>query len=199
MRLEQLIRLASLVCALVVIGATLSHALQLREAIQTAAESRLQTVARVLAKEVNRSLLQTRGLLDQVDDALRSDGPTRSPALDALLESLPRQQTLLREIAVLDRRGIVVASSERRHVGLDLSGHDFVRPVRDARLHVGQPKAGRTFRAGGGEEGPEHSYDGFLTVSRSTAEHPDQPLVVAVIGADSLIGDLKSCRPTMPT
>ncbi|RPH44352.1 MAG: PAS domain S-box protein [Burkholderiales bacterium] len=190
-RLEQLIRLASLVCALVVIGATLSHALQLRDAIQAAAESRLQTVARVLAKEVNRSLLQTRGLLDQVDDALRTEGPTRSPALDALLESMPRQQTLLREIAVVDRRGIVIASSERRHVGLDLSGHDFAKLARDARLHIGQPKAGRTFRTASGEEGPEHAFDGFLTVSRTTAEHPEQPLVVAVIGADSLIGDLK--------
>ena len=115
-RLEQLIRLASLLCALIVIGATLSHTLQLRGAIQTAAEGRLQTVARVLAKEVNRSRLQTRGLLDQVDEALRGDGIQRTPALDALLESLPRQQTLLREIAVIDRRGIVIASSERRPI-----------------------------------------------------------------------------------
>ena len=195
LRLEQLIRLASLLCALIVIGATLSHTLQLRDAIQTAAEGRLQTVARVLAKEVNRSLLQTRGLFDQVDETLRGDGIERTPALDALLESLPRQQTLLREIAVIDRRGIVIASSERRHVGLDVSAYDFAAAPRDARLLVGQPKAGRNLSAGRKSEGAEHAYDGFLTVSRATSELPEAPLVVAVIGADSLIGEMKFLSP----
>ena len=189
-------RLASVLCALVVIGATLSHALQLREAIQSAAESRLQTVARVLAKEVNRSLLQTRGLLDQVDEALRGDGIQRTPALDVLLESMPRQQTLLREIAVIDRQGVVIASSERRHVGLDVSVYDFATAPRDARLHIGQPKAGRALlNAHRASEGAEHAYDGFLTVSRATSELPEAPLVVAVIGADSLIGEMKFLAP----
>lgn len=195
MRLEQFIRLASLLCALIVIGATLSHALQLRTAIQAAAESRLQTVARVLAKEVNRSLLQTRGLLDQVDEVLRTDGIARTPTLDALLDALPHQQTLLREIAVVDRKGIVVASSDRRRIGLDLSAYDFAQRARDARVQVGQPKAGRTFSAAIGAEGAEYAYDGFVTLSRATAKHPEQPLVVAVIGADSLIVDLKFLSP----
>ena len=195
LRLEQLIRLASLLCALVVIGATLSHALQLREAIQTAAESRLQTFARVLAKEVNRSLLQTRGLLDQVDEALRGEGIQRTPALDALLESMPRQQTLLREIAVIDRQGVVIASSERRHVGLDVSLYDFAAAPRDARLHIGQPKAGRTLSTDRASEGAEHANAGFITVSRITSELPEAPRVVAVIGADSLIGEMKFLSP----
>ena len=146
-RLEQLIRLASLLCALVVIGATLSHALQLREAIQTAAESRLQTVSRVLAKEVNRSLLQTRGLLDQVDDALRSDGPNRSPALDALLEALPRQQTLLREIAVLDRRPSVVTSASTCR-GTTSSGSPAMRACTSVSRRRAAPSAQAVARRG---------------------------------------------------
>jgi hypothetical protein len=95
LRLEQLIRLASLLCALVVIGATLSHALQLREAIQTAAESRLQTFARVLAKEVNRSLLQTR-LLGESATAVHESLSLRrfsAPWVQALLPfRMPRRR-----------------------------------------------------------------------------------------------------------
>ncbi|MEI7446076.1 MAG: PAS domain S-box protein, partial [Burkholderiales bacterium] len=192
LRQERLIGLISLLCALVVVGATLAHALQLRDAIQAAAESRLQTLARILAKEVNRTLLQTRGLLDQVDDALGDPASARGPALDALLESLPRQQTLLREIAIVDANGRVVASSDRRHVGRDVSGYDFARRERDERLHVGVPKAGRSFAAvSGAGEGEAHALDGFVTLSRASRADPSRPLVVAVMGSDSLVGDLK--------
>jgi PAS domain S-box-containing protein len=190
-RLEALIRATSLACALVVVAATAMHALQLRGAIQAAAEARLLTVSRILAKEVNRTLLQTQGLLDQVDDALRGRGAPRGPALDALLESLPRQQTLLREIAVLDADGRVVAASERRRVGTDLSALDFARVAADDdRIHVGVPKSGRGPSAGT-QEAPEHASTGWITLSRATSGHPGRPRVVAVIGADSLIGDLQ--------
>ncbi|MFM1991699.1 MAG: hypothetical protein RJA99_4656 [Pseudomonadota bacterium] len=191
-RQERLIGVTSLLCAFVVIGATLAHALQLRGAIQAAAENRLQTVARILAKEVNRTLLQTRGLIEQVDDALGDGAVARGPALDALLESLPRQQTLLREIAVVDRAGRIVASSDRRHVGRDVSGYDFARRDRaDDRLHVGLPKAGRSFGPAGGAEGEAHALDGFVTLSRASAASSSRLIVVAVFGTDSLIGDLK--------
>ena len=190
-RTEALIRATSLACALVIVAATAMHALQLRDAIRAAAEARLLTVSRILAKEVNRTLLQTRGLLDQVDDALRGDQAARSPSLDALLESMPRQQTLLREIAVLDAEGRVVAASDRRRIGLDLSALDFVRSApADGRLHVGLPKSGRG-PAALVREGPEHAATGWITLSRRTADMPGRPRVVAVIGSDSLIGDLQ--------
>ncbi len=190
-RLEALIRATSLACALVVMAATAMHALQLRGAIQAAAEARLLTVSRILAKEVNRTLLQTQGLIEQVDDALRGGEAARAGALDALLESLPRQQTLLREIAVLDADGRVVAASDRRRVGLDLSALDFARVATDdGRVHVGVPKSGRG-PAAGTQEGPAHAATGWITLSRGSAGLPGRQRVVAVIGSDSLIGDLQ--------
>jgi PAS domain S-box-containing protein len=194
-RHETLLRVASLACALVVVAATILHALQLRGAMQTAAEGRLLTVSRILAKEANRTLLQTRGLIDQVDDVLRAEdgapGAAPGAGLDALLEALPRQQTLLRAIAVVGRDGRVLASSDRRHVGLDLSALDFVRAAPDdGRLHLGVPKSGRGL-AEDAREGPEHAFDGWITASRVTIGRADRPRVVAVIGSSSWIGDLK--------
>jgi hypothetical protein len=122
-RLEALIRVASLLCALIIIGATLSHVLQLRRAIQSDADARLQTVSRILAKEVNRSLTHTRLLLDQADEALRDVTAARNGELAAVLDGLTRQQSLLREIAVVAPSGRIVASSNRRSVGIDVSGY----------------------------------------------------------------------------
>jgi PAS domain S-box-containing protein len=194
-RHETLLRVASIACALVVVAATILHALQLRGAMQTAAEGRLLTVSRILAKEANRTLLQTRGLIDQVDEVLRAEDGLRGVAsaagLEALLEALPRQQTLLRAIAVVGRDGRVLASSDRRHVGLDLSALDFMRAAADdGRLHLGVPKSGRGF-AEDAREGPEHAFDGWITLSRVTVGRADRPRVVAVIGSSSWIGDLK--------
>jgi len=192
-RHETLIRVASLACALVIVAATVMHALQLRGAMQTATEGRLLTVSRILAKEVNRTLLQTRGLLDQVDDALRADDGTGAagPAVETLLEALPRQQTLLRSILVVGADGRVLASSEPRHVGMDLSGLDFAQAGPDrAGLHVGVPKSGRGPGPGVVED-PAHAFAGWLTLSRVTVGRADRPRVVAVFGADSLMGDLR--------
>jgi signal transduction histidine kinase/CheY-like chemotaxis protein len=190
-RLEALIRATSLACGLVLVAATVLHAIQLRSAIRAAAEARLLTVSRILAKEVNRTLLQTRGLFDQVDEEIRGGEPDRMQPLDALLESMPRQQTLLREIAVLDPAGRVVAASDRRRLGLDLSGLDFARVASDdGRLHVGVPKSGRG-PAAEVREGPEHASTGWITLSRRIAGQSAGARVVAVIGADSLIGDLQ--------
>ncbi len=188
-RLEVLIRIGSLACALVVVLATLLHVMQLRRAIQGDAQERLATVSRILAKEVNRSLTQTRGLLDQVEEVLGT------PELDALLEALPRQQFLLREIAVVGRDGRVVASSNRRSVGLDASGYDFVRSPGSAALYLGQPKAGRSFAAGAAAEGPAHALSGFLTMSRSATGRGAGMRIVAVLGTDSLINDLRFLSP----
>ncbi|MCZ8097777.1 MAG: ATP-binding protein [Burkholderiales bacterium] len=194
-RHETLLRVASLACALVVVAATILHALQLRGALHTAAEGRLLTVSRILAKEANRTLLHTLGLIDQVDEMLRAEdggpGTASRAGLEALLESLPSQQTLLRAIAVVGRDGRVIASSDRRHVGLDLSAFDFVRSAPDdGRLHLGMPKSGRGF-AEDAREGSEYAFDGWITVSRVTVGRADRPSVVAVIGSSSWIGDLK--------
>jgi PAS domain S-box-containing protein len=188
-RLEALILIGSLVCALVVVAATVSHVLQMRRAIQGDAQARLTTVSRILAKEINRSLTQTRGLLDQVEEALDK------PELEWVLEGLPRQQFLLREIAVVGPDGRVVASSNRRSVGRDVSGYDFAQSPRSRNLFVGLPKAGRSVAAGDAIEGPAHALSGFVTLSRSAAGRATDLRIVAVLGADSLINDLRFLSP----
>jgi len=190
-RLERLLGLAGLACAAVVIAATVMHALQLRDAIRTAAEGRLLTISRILSKEVNRTLGQTRGMLDQVNDALRESGGQRNAEVDVLLEGLLRQHALLREVAVVDLSGRIVASSNRGNVGIDVGGYDFVADPQGEVVRVGLPKAGRSFARGAvAAEGSAHAIDGFLTVTRATSAGADALTVVAVIGANSLIGEL---------
>ncbi|HYF59760.1 MAG TPA: ATP-binding protein [Burkholderiaceae bacterium] len=193
-RRESLVRLASVLCALLVLAATVSHSLQLRRALELDAEGQLQTVSRIFAKEVDRTLTQTRRQIAEVDARLLEGAPPAGPEVATLLDALPRQQYLLREIAIVDRDGRVIASSDRRSVGVDVSRLDFHadrdRPVP---VHVGRPKAGRGLAAVGPAhgEGPEHAADGFLTVSMPVGAVDSGLLGVAVIGADSLVNDLR--------
>jgi PAS domain S-box-containing protein len=194
-RLEALIRVASLLCALVVIGATLSHVLQLRRAIHSDADARLQTVSRILAKEVNRSLTHTRLLLEQADEALRETPAemvaARDGTLNTVLDGLTRQQSLLREIAIVAPSGRIVASSNRRSIGIDVSAHDFAKAIDERRIHVGMATAGRSFAADGtAVQGPGHAKTGFLTLARAVSGR-EGSIVVAIIGADSLANDLR--------
>jgi len=92
-RLERLIGLAGLACALVVIAATVAHALQLRDALFASAQDRLKTIARVLSKEANRSLAQPRGLLDPVDELLRDPRARPSDELQSLLVYWPKARS----------------------------------------------------------------------------------------------------------
>ncbi len=190
-RLEALIRVASVVCALVVIGATLSHVLQLRRSIQSDADARLQTESRILAKEVNRSLTQTRLLLEQAEEALDEMPASREGELDSVLDGLTRQQSLLREIAIVAPSGRIVASSNRRSIGVDVSAYDFAKAKDSGRIHVGMASAGRSFALdGAASQGPQHAKTGFLTLARPTSRHAGV-LVVAILGADSLANELK--------
>ncbi len=191
-RLERLIVLAGIVCALVIIGATIAHSLQLRDEMRNDAQDHVKTVTRILTQEVNRSLLRTRGLLEQVDELAGDSMAVASADFSAKLDAMTRQHFLLREVAIVDRDGRIVASSNPRSVGADVSGYDFAAAEARRRLFIGQPKAGRSFsRAAQGLEGPAHSVDGFITVSRPMGGNASGLLAVAVIGADSLIGDLR--------
>jgi PAS domain S-box-containing protein len=191
-RLERLIVLAGLLCALVIIGATLSHSLQLRDEMRRDAQDKVKTVSRILTQEVNRSLMRTRGLLEQVDELTGGSTAIASADFSARLDAMTRQHFLLREVAIVDRNGRIVASSNPRSTGLDVSGYDFSAAEARPRLFIGQPKAGRSFsRNASGLEGPAHAVDGFITVSRPLGNTPEGFLAVAVIGADSLIGDLR--------
>jgi PAS domain S-box-containing protein len=191
-RLERLIGLASLVCAAVVVAATLSHALQLRDALLTSAQGRLQTVARILAKEVNREFVQTRSLLDQFEELLRAPLPGKALLPEALLDAMVREQTLLREVAIVDRTGRILVSSNRRSEGLDASGYDIAPPGTVDRLWVGRPHAGRGFAAAGPRAAdPQSAREGFITLSRAVDRDPEGRRVVAVIGTASMIGKLE--------
>ena len=191
-RLERLIVLAGILCALVIIGATVAHSLQLREAMRGDAQGHVKTVTRILTQEVNRSLMRTRGLLEQVDELTGGSMAVASGEFSAKLDAMTRQHFMLREVAIVDRDGRIVASSNPRSVGVDVSGYDFAAAAARQRLFIGQPKAGRSFsRTAQGLEGPAHAVDGFITVSRPMGGNPSGLLAVAVIGADSLIGDLR--------
>jgi PAS domain S-box-containing protein len=191
-RLERLIVLAGIVCALVIIGATIAHGLQLRKEMRDDAQDRVQTVTRILTQEVNRNLLRTRGLLEQVDELALGSMAVASVDFSAQLTTMTRQHFLLRELAIVDREGLIVASSNPRSIGVDVSGYDFAAAEARQRLFIGQPKSGRSFsRNAQGLEGPAHAVDGFITVSRPLDSKPAGFLAVAVIGADSLIGDLR--------
>jgi len=189
---ERIVWIASVLCALFVVGATASHVMQLRRAIQADAEARLLTISRVLAREVNRNLERTSNLLEQADEALHGAGAVPPEALQTHLRSLTRQQALLREIAVFDRSGRIVASSNPRSVGADVAALDFARRGRDGRLHIGAPKPGRDLSATGADtEGTEHALSGFLTLSFGLAGGGVDRAAVAVLGTDSLINDLR--------
>ncbi len=192
-RQERLLGLASLAFAVVVVTATGLHALQLHEAIRHAAENRLANLARILAKEVNRTLVQTRRLTDELADGLALDG-VRPSGPDGLLDSLPRQQTLLREIAIVDARGRVVASSDRRSVGIDVSDRGFTARApdeRDDRFEIEPPSPGRGLRPDPAASAGTAALDGHLTLVRGPGGDPQSRRIVAVIGTHSLVGDLR--------
>jgi len=191
-RVERLIVVAGILCALLMIGATIAHTLQLRQEMLGEAQGQVKTVTRILTQEVNRSLMRTRGLLEQIDEM--ASGPMAVASVDysARLEALTRQHFLLREVAIVDRDSQIVASSNPRSIGVDVSGYDFAAAKNRQQIFIGQPKAGRSFtRNAQGVEGPAHAVEGFITISRPLGGNLSGLLAVAVIGADSLISDLR--------
>ena len=192
-RFDRLIVGAGILCALLIIAATIAQNLQLREEISREAQGQLKTVTQILTQEVNRSLMRTRGLLEQVDEVSTS-WMTLSPADNsARLEAMTRQHFLLREVALVDSKGLIVASSNQRNIGVDVSGYDFATLEARQKLFIGQPKAGRSFSPNAqGRENAAHAVDGFITVSRPLSGKLAGLMAVAVIGTDSLISDLRS-------
>ena len=191
-RFERLIILAGILFALLIIGATIANGLQLRQEMRGEAQGQVKTVTRILTQEVNRSLMRTRGLLEQIDDMSSGLMAVKLADYSTRLEAMTRQHFLLREVALVDRDGRIVASSNPRSVGIDVSGYDFAAAEARQRLFIGQPKAGRSFnRNTEGTEGPAHAVEGFITVSSPLTGNLSGLLAVAVIGADSLISDLR--------
>jgi sensor domain CHASE-containing protein len=117
-RLERLIVLAGILCAVVIIGATLSHSLQLRDEMRLDAQDRVKTVSRILTQEVNRSLMRTRGLLEQVDELTGGPMAIESADFTSRLDAMTRQHFLLREVAIVDSNGRIVAQHRPRCLGL---------------------------------------------------------------------------------
>ena len=188
---ETLIRLASLLCAIVIIGATVSHVAQLRRALQAETEGRLQSETRMLARELDRSLGQTSALLEQADELVRTTPQAGRARLYGALAALTRQQFLLRELAITDGSGRVVASSDPSSVGLDLSGYDFARAPAGVRMHLGLPKPGRSFaRTASAAADLGDAVAGFITVSREGPDPNERLRTIAVIGTDSLLNEL---------
>ena len=191
-RFERLILVAGILFALLIIGATIAHGLQLHKEMRGEAQGQVKTVTRILTQEVNRSLMRTLGLLEQIDAMSNSLMAFSSVDYISRLEAMTRQNFLLREVAIVDRDGRIIASSNPRSIAVDVSGYDFATADSRQRLFIGQPKAGRSFtRNTQGQEGPDYAVEGFITVSRPLGGNLSGLLAVAVIGADSLISDLR--------
>jgi len=188
-RLEALIRFAAVALIAIVGLATVAHVQQLRASALAEADSRLRTLSRMLSKELDRTLGTMQSVLERAEQA-----SLRAPGEDAMqvqhrLEALLQHSPLLRELAVIDGRGRVVASSNPRSVGVSVSGYDFAAPRLDP-LHVGEASAGRSFdRDGSARQGTRFARDGFITVTRQAVARGER--MVAVIGSDSLINELR--------
>jgi signal transduction histidine kinase/response regulator of citrate/malate metabolism len=191
--LERLFGIAILAAALVVIAATAAHVLQLRDSLFSEADVRLRTLSRVLAGQVNHELGTLETAFEQMEQPLQEalqSGNERGVA--TLLRSLTQRELLLRELAVVDvANGVVLASSQAASIGTNVSGYDFARSAGSPRRFIGIPKQGRGLSAGTGQEGPEHARAGFITFSWRMSSKHDHHMLVAVIGADSLINDLR--------
>ena len=176
-----------------VCAATASHVAQLWRAMREDAEADRATYARILSKEINRNLSLLRAQMDAVDQPiLAAVGSGDTAGAESLLARETRDNSLVRELAVVAGDGRVLASSNPSHTGISLPGYDFLSAPRDGQLKIGRPKEGRFFAAGqAAREGPEFARSGFLTVSRPLAPGPGSPLLVAVIGADSLLNELQ--------
>ena len=189
----EVLRYASLAFVAVVLVATGSHVAQLWRAMRSDAEADRATYSRILAKEVNRNIAVIRSQMEAVDqkvvDAL---GAGRTAEAQASLAQVTRENALVREFAAVAPDGRILASSNASHTGLTLSGYDFLSAPRDGRIHVGRAVEGRSLATGGpAREGRGFARAGFFTVSRPASATPGSPLLVAVIGSDSLLNELQ--------
>ena len=183
--------LASLVFAVALVAATATHAIQLHESLQAKAQARLTTLSRVLAEELARSFGALTVPITRVHPAIvaaleRDD----RVAVTAQLEEVLRTHHLVRELALVDEAGTVVASTQPASVDRDVSGYDFMNVPHALTHFVGAPKRGRDLSAQPPQEGPEHARAGFVTFTLPLVTAERSLRVVGVIGADSLINDL---------
>jgi len=191
-RFERLIEIVGILCALLIVAATIAHSIQLREEIRGEVEGHVKTVARILTQEVNRSLTRTSVILEQIDEMARTQKVINSPDSISKLEAFTRQHFLLREVVIVNRDGRIISSSNPHNIGVDVSGYDFAIEDNRKRLFIGQPKAGRSFKNNAQiSEGPANAIEGFFTVSRPLRDNSSGMIAVAVIGVDSFISDLR--------
>lgn len=117
--------------------------------------------------------------------ASREDAPTGA-ALAAALRHAP----YLRSLALLDGKGVIVASSDVRNLGVTIVRGDFLPPMTEPRaiLRVGPPWAGRDFhdgRAATPQQPAAAETQGLIPVLREIAVGPgDWSTVLASVNTD---------------
>ena len=127
------IRWTALISLGVVFFATILHGLQLRSSSLDDHRQELAVSARSMAMTLNRTLVLTQELLEQTDTLVRNFPDAASPELSIELRQELRDERLISEIAILDARGRVVASSEPRHMGRPtLLTEDVIRQASSA-------------------------------------------------------------------
>lgn len=193
LRLESAIRLGGVLFAAIVAAATLAHVLSLESTIETEVQGRAKSLSRILAKEVNRSLGAIQTNTEQIEESLRTALQKGDlVAMQAVLESATRMNSIVRELALVERDGNIVASSKRRDKPMKLIGYDFLTQAHDGRLRLGPPTEGRSLAADGApRQGPAFARQGFITLARSLDARAGSIQIVAVIGTDSLLNELR--------
>ena len=193
LHIENAIRLGGAIFALVVACLTVAHALSLERKLEIENEDRARTLSRILAKDVNRSLASIRSNTEQIQQTLREAAPQGNPlAIQTALESAARVNPLIRELALVASDGQVIASSRRRDKPIVVTGYDFFTQPRDGRFRLGLPSQGRTLsddpKPG---QGTTFARQGFVTLTHSLDAGAGSAQLVAVIGTDSLVNELR--------
>ncbi len=182
---------ATALLSVVVGGATAAHVVQMWRAMQADAEARTGTLARILAKDLNRNLTSIHLLFDVLSPALEGRmASADAEGVGAILSSEVAENALVRQLSLVSPGGRILASSQPTAVGADAGLETSGKGLSDRRIHVAGPREGRSLPGGAGR-GAAFARSGFLVLYRSTAPGPDAPYLVAVVGADSLLNHLR--------
>ena len=184
----------------VVLLATIVHGVQLRSTTLDDHRQELAVSARAMAMTLNRTLVLTQELLEQVDTLVSRYPDAINPNLSIGLREELRDERLISELAILDARGRILASSEPRHLGKPTGLHEVA--IRDA------AKAGPSARLLGpfsdrpeGAERPRTSAEvaerPYLVLAvqlqeRMTQADLGQLSAIAIIHTDNLLKELRA-------
>lgn len=176
---------ATAISLVAIIGVMFAHLWQMRGEIERDGRGQLSSVAAFVAFEANRKLLIARLVGEEAINAWRQGGdPGEVRArVNAVFGHGLRNDPVLREMALVDRDGLVLAGSRPALQGQYLTAHDAPRADGHDGVHIGQPRSGRSLIPGAAQVDGDAVRDGFFTLTVSQGDLR----VVTVLGAASVL------------